>query len=241
MDEQVLEDFFLDKIDKDDFVKNIFVKPNYKVGDFLVTKEQLLKLCNLTLENKIEIGQLESISDFLTFSDYFCWDNKTKDGEIVATIVNDWSNPTINFPVNDLNLRLWKEYIITGDYRLKDFNFWDSHIDRQREICDKVNSDWRPINPKHKIGISDNLDGEPVHGLRHPPDKGTTGWYIWTGEYSPAADFFKPIHAGHLLQRRPDLIKYLGLQPGYRFLIDNKGYEDIWEDKQLLTVDDNAR
>jgi len=102
----------------------------------------------------------------------------------------------------------------------------------------KVGSDWRPVNPKHKIGIAGNLNDEPIHGLRHAPEKGTTGWYIWTGEYSTAEDFFKPMHAGHLLQRRPDIIKYLGLQPGFRFLTDRKGHEDIWQDEQLLNRDD---
>jgi hypothetical protein len=150
-------------------------------------------------------------------------------------------NPTINYEINELNLKLWKEYLQTGEYKLGDFNNWNSHIQKQKNICKKVNSDWGPVNPKHKIGISDNLDQQPVHGLRHSPEKGTTGWFIWTGDYSAADDFFKPIHAVHLLERRPDLIKYLGLPPGYRFLVDDKGHEDIWEDKQLLDVDSNVR
>ena len=64
--------------------------------------------------------------------------------------------------------------------------------------------------------------------LRHPGDKGTTGWFIWTGDYSEAEDFFKTMCAEHLLQIRPQIIRYLGLDVGYRFLIDNNGYEDVW-------------
>lgn len=241
MNEQVLEDFLLDKIGVNDFVTKIFEKSNLKDEEFNVTLDHLLKLCEHTINGKIDIGLLENLSNQIIFSDYFCWDNETADGEIVSETLFDWGNPAINFPINDLNLRLWRDYLKTGDYRLKDFNNWNTHIDRQKEICKKVNADWRPVNPKHKIGISADLDGEPIHGLRHQPEKGTTGWYIWTGDYSAEADFFKSMHAGHLLEKRPDLIKYLGLPPGYRFLIDQKGYEDIWEDKELLDLDSNER
>ena len=241
MDEQVFENFLLDKIDVKDFVTTVFSRQYFKDGDFTITRDHLLKLCELTIEKKLDTGLLENISDDLMVSDYFSWDNESTDGEIVSETIFEWGNPTINYEINDLNLRLWREYLLTGEYKLGDYNNWNSHIQRQKDICNKVKSDWRPVNPKHKIGISDNLDGEPIHGLRHPPEKGTTGWYIWTGEYSTADNFFKPIHAGHLLHKRPDLIKYLGLQPGYRFLIDNNGHEDIWEDKELLKVENNAR
>jgi hypothetical protein len=42
--------------------------------------------------------------------------------------------------------------------------------------------------------------------------------------------------AEHLLQTRPELIKYFGLDVGYRFLIDNNGYEDVWYDEKLKNV-----
>jgi hypothetical protein len=234
MDEQVLEDFFLNKVNTKDFVSTLFKQRNDKDGNFIITRSHLLQLCDLTIEGKITIELLTSISHHLIFSDYFSWDVDSVDGEVVSQVIFEWGNLETNYEINDLNVRLWREYLQTGRYKLEHHNNWNSHIQRQQEICKKANSNWRPINPKHKIGVSDNLYGEPVHGLRHNPEKGTTGWYIWTGEFSNAEDFFKPMHAGHLLQRRSDLIKYLGLQPGFRFLIDGKGYEDIWEDKQLL-------
>lgn len=241
MDDQILEDFLVDKIGAKEFVERVFTKQNNKQGEFLLTRNHLLKLCELTIEKKIEADILVVIADNLMVSDYFFWDNETKDGEIVSETIFEWGNPYINFEINELNLKLWREYLTTGEYRLKDFNIWNSHIQRQKEICTKYKVDWRPVNPKHKIGISDNLDSEPIHGLRHSPDKGTTGWFIWTGEYSADTDFFKPVHAVHLLERRPDLIKYLGLPPGHRFLVDSKGYEDIWEDKELVKDSMNTR
>lgn len=118
MDEQLLEDFLQNKTDADSLLKNGFNRSNYKEGDFIVTRDHLLRLCNSVLNKKIDTIHLEDISDYIVFSEYFTWDNTTKDGEIVSTTLNDWSNPTLNFPINDTNLLLWKKYLTTGEYTL---------------------------------------------------------------------------------------------------------------------------
>ncbi|MEZ4985649.1 MAG: hypothetical protein R2795_11540 [Saprospiraceae bacterium] len=90
-----------------------------------------------------------------------------------------------------------------------------------------------------KIGASSNLKDNslyPVHGLRHNTESGTTGWYIWAGEHSEEPDFFKPLHTWHLETWRPEVLKYLALPPGYRFLLGHEGYEDIWFDESLLLL-----
>jgi hypothetical protein len=68
----------------------------------------------------------------------------------------------------------------------------------------------------------------PVNGLRHPPEGDTTGWYIWAGEeWSDAPDAFQALHVQHLPGWRPEVIPYLALPPGWRFLVA-PGYEDVW-------------
>jgi hypothetical protein len=92
------------------------------------------------------------------------------------------------------------------------------------------------VDPKDKIGIARNVrDGvRPVNGLRHPPDDGTTGWFIWAGgEPSPDPDFFLPVHAEHISQWCPEAEPYLVLPPGWRFQIA-PGHEDTWFDASLL-------
>ncbi|WP_456088837.1 immunity protein Imm33 domain-containing protein [Paraburkholderia ferrariae] len=42
-----------------------------------------------------------------------------------------------------------------------------------------------------------------------------------------------PVHAAHLADWAPLVLPYLGLPPGWRFLVTEQ-YEDVWEDKQLL-------
>src|SRR4051794_36483713 len=73
----------------------------------------------------------------------------------------------------------------------------------------------------------------PLHGLRHRPENGTTGWYCWLGEYSTDADFFVSLHAAHLVERWPPIGEYLLQPPGTRFLV-TPDYVDLWEDASLL-------
>ena len=111
--------------------------------------------------------------------------------------------------------------------------------DQQKYICNKYNVPYVPGNLNDMIGIAKNVASGlmPINGLRHSPDGNGISWYIWAGEeFSEADDFFQPMHVKHLQDINPEIIKYLGLPPGHRFLIDNKGYEDVWEDLSLLDI-----
>jgi hypothetical protein len=114
-------------------------------------------------------------------------------------------------------------------------------INKQKSICKKYGASYLEAPLDLKIGISENVKKgvEPIHGMRHFPQGGTTGWYIWAGDYSDAPDFFKPLHINHLEEWNNHVIPFLGLEPGYRFLIAERGnYVDVWEDLSLLDVVD---
>lgn len=92
--------------------------------------------------------------------------------------------------------------------------------------------------PHSKVGIAENVRTglQPLNGLRHPPEGDTTGWYIWAGpELSTAPGFFLPVHVEHLSEWAPEVIRYLGLPPGWRFLKAGD-HEDVWYDPTLLDV-----
>jgi hypothetical protein len=117
-----------------------------------------------------------------------------------------------------------------------DIVLWKPHILQQVQLCKRLGVEHVPTDPHQIIGLADDSTSVPTNGLRHPIEQNTAGWYIWSGTFSMADSFFKPLHAYHLLTIKPELIKYLGLPAGYRFLIDDKGYEDIWFDDSLLDV-----
>lgn len=105
----------------------------------------------------------------------------------------------------------------------------------QKEICKRYGALFCPSPINLKVGIALNVrDGlVPINGLRHSPEGDTTGWYIWAGEeLSEDPAFFKALHVEHLSEWCPDILKYLGLPYGWRFLLA-EGYEDIWYDDTL--------
>lgn len=87
-------------------------------GEFEIKKEHLIKLCNHTLSGQLLPIDLNTISFALISSDYFYWDTQTGDGEIIAETIFDWDNPDIGFDLTLKNLELWKEYLLTGNYKL---------------------------------------------------------------------------------------------------------------------------
>jgi len=46
-------------------------------------------------------------------------------------------------------------------------------------------------------------------------------------------DAFVPLHVEHLAAWRPEILRFLGLPPGWRFLTDGS-YVDVWYDAALL-------
>ena len=96
----------------------------------------------------------------------------------------------------------------------------------------------RRPQPDEMLGLAlETLRMTPLNGLRHPPADGGSGWYIWGGEnYSQSADFFSPIPVKHLNDYVSNILPFLDLPPGYRFLIDKHGKQKAWFDGSLLDV-----
>ncbi|MCF6442119.1 hypothetical protein L1077_22080 [Pseudoalteromonas luteoviolacea] len=110
-------------------------------------------------------------------------------------------------------------------------------MSNQVDICAKFDAEYTPCNSKEKLGIAIETIGKlPINGLRHVAENGTCGWYIWCGEeWSDEADFFKPLYVSHIDKYLPQIVPYLALPPGHRFLIAD-GYEDIWQDLALIGI-----
>ncbi len=87
-------------------------------GEFKVTKDHLLQLCNDTLNGLLLHADLNLIAFTLISSDFFYWDDEIPEGKIIADVIFDWDNPEINFPITTENVLKWKEYILTGNYQL---------------------------------------------------------------------------------------------------------------------------
>ena len=106
------------------------------------------------------------------------------------------------------------------------------------ELCSRFSTDFTPIDWELRIGIADDFfsDALPKNGLRHPAHGNMTGWYLWAGEaLSTDEDYFRPYCARQLVDRCPEILRYLGLPSGWRFLVA-PNYEDVWFDASLLEI-----
>ena len=131
MKDEILRDYFDNLIPVDILYKDVEgneAKTSFDVisvyidqikdgSQYIVTKDHLLKLCNDALSGNLKMSHLTTIAFALVFSDYFAWNSDEDD--VVETVIFDWDNPEINFPINFDNLKKWKTYLETGIYRLK--------------------------------------------------------------------------------------------------------------------------
>jgi hypothetical protein len=107
----------------------------------------------------------------------------------------------------------------------------------QIAVCKQYGANFTPAPLNSILGFAVETENTlPMNGLRHPPNGDANGWYIWGGkQLSKDPGFFSPLHTQHLLRRKPEILKFLGLPPGYRFLIAGD-YVDIWFDPNLLDI-----
>ena len=108
--------------------------------------------------------------------------------------------------------------------------------EEMKAAADRHGADFLATPTEAIVGVADNVapGAYPINGLRHRQGS-SSGWFVWAGEdLSDADDYFKPIHAAHLLDRCPEVVRMLGLGEGWRFLLA-EGHEDAWFDAALLT------
>jgi len=108
----------------------------------------------------------------------------------------------------------------------------------QLEVCHRFGVQPLAPEPGELVVIARNIRSGPwpLQGMRYLPEGARCGWLLWAGnEPGEDADFFQQMHVSHLAEWAPDLVPYLALLPGWRFLIA-PGYEDVWFDDWLLDL-----
>lgn len=116
-----------------------------------IERKQLIELCDKFLNGEIPKEDLTDFAWNCITSDEIDWDD-----EIISETIFDWDNEEINFPINKVNMKLWKNRLENDVDELMIYNNWNIHIEKQKEICEKYGSIWKPINKNLNIGISEN-------------------------------------------------------------------------------------
>lgn len=100
----------------------------------------------------------------------------------------------------------------------------------QKQLCEKYNSPCFFCSESEIIGVAiESIKSQPIYGVRQRRENNTCGWYLWGGDYSEDENFFQPVHFSHVYEIVPEYVfKYLALAPGFKFITDSVGYEDVW-------------
>ncbi|MQQ34521.1 hypothetical protein GE543_09115 [Pseudomonas sp. SZ57] len=130
-------------------------------------------------------------------------------------------------------LMFFEQVPLTGDYVLGITTTLKIWVE-QHAICAKM-------CVKHSVPLHDQLivisdgvfEGDAVEGVRYPSPEHMSGWWITTDRYNGDTQTLKTVHAHHVAEHRPDLVKFLALPFGYRF---HEASGDVWKDKNQTDI-----
>lgn len=106
----------------------------------------------------------------------------------------------------------------------------------QIDVCLRFGVAPQTFMGHERMGIAlATMNFMPINGVRIPALSGSTGWYLYGGaEPSMEPDFYNPLCITHLHKYCEIALPYLCLPAGWRFQIDDNGYEDVWYDETLI-------
>lgn len=102
--------------------------------------------------------------------------------------------------------------------------------EQQQHICARYHSDFEAPQPDEIVAVAlATLGRMPIVGERIVLEDGkNVSWFIHCGAHSDADDFYQAVHWHHLAEMLPEVLPYLGLAQGFRFMIDREGHEEVW-------------
>ncbi|TLX24661.1 hypothetical protein FE904_14915 [Chryseobacterium indologenes] len=107
-----------------------------------------------------------------------------------------------------------------------------SVVRKQSEICKQKNLVPLFPNFNQSVVISDGVyEGKDIEGIRYESPQDESGWYLITDDYDDNIKSLKMVHFYHVAFARPDILKYLAIPFGYRFIM-KEGNIEIYKDDE---------
>ncbi|PRP65909.1 hypothetical protein [Nonlabens agnitus] len=130
MTEPKIRDYFLELIPAKELVKVDKSKSEKKMaywkevemiqeGEFIITPKHLLAICDDVLNGNLKLHHMTTLSLIAIGSDYFVWDMEDNGGHKVGEVLDEWCNPTINYPITLPNVVQWKNYLLNREREMK--------------------------------------------------------------------------------------------------------------------------
>ena len=108
----------------------------------------------------------------------------------------------------------------------------DELIAEQKLLCEEFGSSYIELKGDDVVAVAvTSLNKEPIVGIRKKPETAENiSWYIYGGELTEGDDAFETMTIKKLQDILPEVLPYLALEEGYRFMIDFEDYEDVWKE-----------
>ena len=106
-------------------------------------------------------------------------------------------------------------------------------ISEQKLLCEEFKSSYIKVSGDDVVAVAVNtLNQEPIVGIRKKPEpEENVAWFIYGGEMGEGEDFFETMTVRELQDILPEVLPYLALAEGFRFMIDHEDYEDVWKEE----------
>lgn len=105
-------------------------------------------------------------------------------------------------------------------------------IAEQKLLCEEFGSAYIEVKGDDIVAVAiHTLNQDPIVGIRKIAEtEENVSWYIYGGELPEGEDFFETMTIKKLQEIIPEVLPYLALDIGYRFMIDGDDYEDVWKE-----------
>ena len=105
-------------------------------------------------------------------------------------------------------------------------------ISEQKLLCEEFGSAYIEVSGDDVIAVAvQTLNKDPLVGIRKKSETDeNVSWYIQGGELEEGTDNFETMTVRELQELAPDVLPYLALDVGFRFMIDGDDYEDVWKE-----------
>ncbi|MDQ1161345.1 hypothetical protein QE422_001713 [Chryseobacterium sp. SORGH_AS 447] len=134
----------------------------------------------------------------------------------------------LQFKINDSKYYNLYEINNNGENLNEGCDVAISIIKNQSEICFQYKLIPLFPNFNQQIVISKGVyEGKDVEGIRYDSPEHMSGWWLITDDYDDNIESLTTVHYYHVAFARPDILKYLALPFGYRFLMENDNVKII--------------
>jgi len=187
-------------------------------------------LTSIDKEIKISIGSFEK-RDYVNILQYiidYVLNSKPEINDNQTIAYYSW---LLQFKSDEQGFYEIYEVVGNGEGFIKGCETAISIIGKQSETCLSYNEVTLFPNFSQNIVKSKGVyEGKDIEGIRYDSPAHMCGWWLITDDYDDNINSLMNVHYYDVAFRRPDILKYLALPFGYRFLMD-KGTVTISKDE----------